>query len=256
MNKSTCLAAAFALAFAFQPAPVHADSDAQDSMLEIAAYEKQIDLLTAKYEAFQIATAEDQNFRKNWLNRLRVAAAVKPLTAGTPNFVLSLGSEMLLDKIGPYLRRSDDDSSIAYMSVLTKIVNAGTTNESICRTFLEAADKKAVSDDENQRLESILGKALYDEMTVVFGQVMRTGRSGKERTLPKNESDAAILEMVTIMMDKYGKESAAGLAVFNDKSTPPMQKCTTMSQMMTSIADLKRPEQAGLIRTLFGMDDT
>lgn len=256
MNKSAFLAAAFALAFAYHASPAHAAGNAPDSALEIAAFEQQIDALTAKYEVFQIAAAEDPNFRKNWLNRLRVAAAVKPMTAGTPNFVLSLGGEIVLDKIGPYLRRSDDDSAIAFMAVLTKILSAGSTDESICRTFLNAADNKAVSDGDNQRLESLLGPAFYDEMAVALGQVMRTGKSGRERTLPKDESDAAILEMVTVMMDRYGRESAAGLAAFNDKSTPPLQKCTTMAQMMASIAAMKKSDQAGLIRTLFGLDET
>ena len=258
MNKSAFLAVAVALAFASPLSPANANTGAMkpDSALEAAAFEKQIDVLTAKYEAFQIAAAEDENFRKNGLNRLRVMSAVKPMTASTPNFVLSLGGEIVLDKIGPYLRRSDDDSAIAFMSVLTKILSVGSSDESICRTFLNSADNKAVSDGDNQRLESILGPAFYDEMAVALGSVMRTGRSGKERTLPKSESEAAIIEMVTIMMDKYGKESAASLAAFNDKSTPPLQKCTTMSQMMNSIAGLKKPDQAGLIRTLFGMDDT
>ena len=93
MNKSAFLAVAVALAFASPLSPANANTGAMkpDSALEAAAFEKQIDVLTAKYEAFQIAAAEDENFRKNWLNRLRVMSAVDWMTASPPHLVQSPG---------------------------------------------------------------------------------------------------------------------------------------------------------------------
>ncbi|MGH8050857.1 MAG: hypothetical protein ACREPB_09390 [Arenimonas sp.] len=218
------------------------------------SYEIQMDALVAKHEAFQIAIKDDESFRKNWLTRLQLAAISKPKTAKTPNFVLSLGSEMMLDNIDPYLSRADDDTAIAFMGVLTKIFALSVENESICKTFLDSADDLAVSDTDNERIESELGPVFYEEMIAVIGRVMRSGKTGPKNVLAKNESERVITEMLGVMMEDYGVESVMKMQSLDDKSIPPIEKCTTMTQMLSSITKLKGTDQAGLIRTIFGAE--
>lgn len=256
MFKSTHIACFLFLALSIHASAAHTDENKSELAAEKASYEKQIEALTSKYEAFQIATEADSAFPKNWLNKLRITSATKPELAATPNYTLSVGDEILISKINPYLRRSDDESTIAYFQVLSKLVAIGTNDETICKSFLNMADKSSISDSENARMERAFGSAaIHEELTTALGKVMQSGKSGEERVLTKDESEPLILELVTIMIDKYGKESAAGLAAFNEKDTPPIKKCATMAEMLASIALLEKPQQASLVRTLFGSSD-
>lgn len=256
MFKSSHIACFLLLSLGIHASAAHADESKSEIATEKASYEKQIEALTSKYEAFQIATEADPAFPKNWLNKLRITSATKPELAATPNFTLSVGDEILIGKINPYLRRSDDESTIAYFQVLSKLVAMGTTDETFCKSFLNMSDKSSISDSDNARMERAFGSAaIYEEITTALGKVMRSGKSGEERVLTKDESESLILEMATIMIDKYGKESVAGLAAFNEKDTPPIKKCATMAEMLAAIALLEKPQQASLIRTLFASSD-
>ena len=254
MSKPAVTSTFLFLALGLSAQPALTQAPASGFASETAAYEKQITELTARYEVFQIAAEADPAFQKNWLNRLRITGAIKPLTAATPNFTLSVGNELLLAKINPYVRRSDDDSTIAYLQALSKIVAKGVSDETLCKSFLNMADKSTMSDSDNARIEAAYGPALFDEMTIALGKVMRTGATGKERVLTQEQSEALIIELVTVMMDKYGKESAVRLVAFNKNDTPPLVKCETMKEMMTSIALLEKPQQAMLTRTLFASE--
>ena len=109
MNKSIFLAAAIGLtapasAWAATPASTPAPPPSPPMVpisaanaAETAMYEQKMDALTAQYEALRIATEDNPNFRRDWLNRLRLYSAIKPKTAQTPNFVLSISGEILLD---------------------------------------------------------------------------------------------------------------------------------------------------------------
>lgn len=219
---------------------------------ETAAYEKQMDALAAQYEALRIATEDNPNFRHDWLNRLRLYSVVKPKTAQTANFALSVGGEILLGAISPYLRRSDDESAIAFMGVLARILSVGANDEATCKIFLSSNNKTPVNDADNAKLENMLGAKFYDEMMVSIGRVMRAGITGPERLLNADETQRTSIEVVNVMMAKYGKESALGLANFNNKSVPDIQKCRTMGQMLSAISELDKKAQAGFIRTIFG----
>lgn len=267
MNKSFFLAAAIGLSApallwaatptstpAPPPAPPMAPVSAANAA-ETAMYEKKMDALTAQYEALRIATEDNPNFRRDWLNRLRLYSAVKPKTAQTPNFVLSISGEILLDGINPYLRRSDDESAIAFMNILTQILSVGASDEQTCKTFLSSTNKTEVSDSDNAKLEATLGPKFYDQMMVTTGRVMRAGNTGPERVLDEAETQRVTIEMLNIMMAKYGKESAVGLANFNNKNVPDIQKCRTMVQMMGAIGELDSKSQGALIRTIFGADN-
>lgn len=188
------------------------------------------------------------------MTRLQLAGISKPKTAKTPNFVLSIGSEMMLDNIDPYLSRTDDDSAIAFMGVLAKIFALSVNNELICKTFLDSADDLAVSDADNERIENEFGPVFYEEMIATIGRVMRSGKTGPKNVLSKNESERIITEMLGVMMEEYGVESVMKMQSLDDKSVPPIEKCKTMTQMLNSITKLKTSDQAGLIRTIFGAE--
>ncbi len=247
-----------AVLFSFGLCGVYGDALADDGKSSVDAstksYELQIDELIAKHEAFQIGIKDDESFRKNWLTRLRLITITKPKTAKTQNFVLSIGSEMMLDKINPYLRRSDDDSAIAFMQILAKIFSVSTKDEMICKAFLDSADNAAVSDSDNERIESMLGPVFYNEMITVIGRVMRAGKTGPENVLSKSENERVIVEMLGKMMDAYGEDSVRRMQTLDDKTIPSLEKCNTMAQMLSSIGKLKKQDQAGLTRTLFGGD--
>lgn len=236
--KQLLLAMGFGLC-AFS-APMHAADGTPGNQPGSSVYDRKVDDLVSRYEAFQIAVQNDENFRKSWVTRLKLSAALKPKTAATPHFALSIGTEILLDGINPYLRRSDDDSVIAYMTIMTKIFSFGAKDELICRIFMGAADKKAVTDSENERVEKMLGPEFYEEMIVAIGRVMRAGKSAPEYSLAESESERIIIEMLGFMMDDYGQESVAKMQKLDDKNTANMVKCTTMMQMLNSMAKLEK----------------
>lgn len=231
-------------------------ADDKKTSVETSAqsFETQVDELIAKHEAFQIGVKDDKDFRKNWITRLRLVAITKPKTAATPNFVMSIGSEMMLDGINPYLRRADDDSAIAFMQILVKIFDAGIKDEVICKAFLDSSDNVDVSDSDNERIESLLGPLFYNEMIVAVGTVMRAGTSGPENVLSESENKRVIVEMLGVMAKTYGNDSVDRMQTLEDKKVPAPEKCNTMTQMLNSIAKLKKQDQAGLIRTIFSGD--
>lgn len=222
---------------------------------DMKPYEVQMDELIAKHEAFQIGIKDDPEFRKAWLTRLRLVAITKPKTAKTGNFVLSIGSEMMLDRINPYLRRSDDDSAIAFMQILAKIFSVSTKDEVICKVFLDSANDENVSDSDNERIENLFGPSFYEEMIAAIGGVMRAGKSGPEKILSESENERVIVAMFGVMMDTYGEDSVARMQTLDDKKVPSLEKCNTMMQMLDSISKLNKQDQAGLTRTLFASDD-
>jgi len=249
------IAALFGLGLCTTSKLVLAGENKQASATDIKSLEVQVDELIAKYPAFQIGIKDDAGFRKNWLTRLQLIAIIKPNTAKTGNFVLSIGSEMLLDKIDPYLSRTDDDTAVAFLQMLVKIFSEGAKDELVCRTFLSSSDNAIVSDADNERIENLFGPGFYEDMIVVIGNMMRTGKEAPPKMLSKSESDRVAMEMFGMMMETYGEDSVSKMQVLEDKKAPPMQKCNTMLQMLSSMAKLEKKDQAGLFRTLLGSED-
>jgi hypothetical protein len=199
-----------------------------------------------------VITDDDSDFRKNWLNRIRLAAVVKPKTAQTANFVLSLGIEMLMDRINPYLMRADDQAADQFLSMMSRILDLGVNNEMFCAAFLGVSKGDKVSDEDNAKLEAMVGDAMYSEMINAMNAVARVGKDSKPWLPSDTVAEELMVELITMMMDRHGSESVQALIRFEDPTAPPAQRCKVMSQMFTSMQSMPLEKRANLSRWLFG----
>jgi iron-sulfur cluster repair protein YtfE (RIC family) len=263
MAKARTLYASMLLCFAFclssnvyaDTKAMAADNQAAEKKTSAMDYEKQIDAVIARYEAFQIVTEQNTGFKKQWLTRTRLTSVLKPKTAGTENFVTSLGIELMMDEIEPHLLRSSDKAAISYFQSFLEIIKIGIDNEVVCRTFIKAADDAPVSDEDNAKVEASIGLDIYNRMLNSMAEVLVSAKDAEEKPLSEKRNEALMIELVGIMMEKGGPEAVRALGSFSDKNTPPMEKCKTMALMFESVGEMKEEDQADLVRDLLGKSD-